>query len=115
MTLHLYDVLQVRAGPTAGVTLCLQVVQKGRDVFIVHTPQMLQHCTPTGRDGAQQAHGTPGVFSNAEFASLNSVDATDERLDLLGQLLSAEGHSGGQQEDGNVRTFCNNSFSFKLF
>lgn len=84
---HLYDVLQVGAHPRAGITLSLQVVQEGGDMFIIHAPQMLQHGTSTGRDWAQQAHGTASVFPYTELPALNNVNAIDEGLDLLGQFL----------------------------
>lgn len=34
---HLYDVFQVGAHSTAGITICLQVVQEGKDMLIIHT------------------------------------------------------------------------------
>lgn len=91
MSLHLYDVLQVGADPGSGITLSLQVVQEGGDMLIINAPQMLQHRPSTGRDGAQQAHSTAGVFPHTELPALNSVDATDKGLDLLGQFLGARG------------------------
>lgn len=91
MSSHLYDVLQVGADPGAGITLSLQVVQEGRDVLIINAPQMLQHRPSTGRDRAQQAHGTAGVFPDTELPALNGINATDEGLDLLGKLLGATG------------------------
>lgn len=60
-------------------------------MLIVNAPQMLQHRPSTGRDRAQQAHSTAGVFPDTELPALNSVNATDEGLDLLGQLLGARG------------------------
>lgn len=89
--LHLYNVLQVGADPGAGIALCLQVVQESRDVLIIHAPQMLQHRPSTGRDRAQQAHSTAGVFPDTELSALNGVNATDEGLDLLGEFLGARG------------------------
>ncbi len=91
MSSHLYDVLQVGADPGAGLTLSLQVVQKGGDVLIVNSPQMLQHRPSAGRDRAQEAHSTAGVFPDTELPALNGVNATDEGLDLLGQLLGTTG------------------------
>lgn len=68
-------------------------------MLIIDAPQMLQHCTPAGRDRAQQTHSTAGMFPHTELPALNSVDATDEGLDLLGQLLATgEGLSGGKVE-----------------
>lgn len=88
---HLYDVLQVGADPGAVIAFCLQVVQEGGDILIVDAPQMLQHRPATGRDGAQQAHGTAGVFPDTELPTLDTVKATDEGLDLLGEFLGAAG------------------------
>lgn len=88
---HLYDVLQVGADPGAGITLSLQVVQEDRDVLIVNAPQMLQYRPSTGRDRAQEADSTAGVFPDTELPALNGVNATDEGLDLLGQFLGATG------------------------
>lgn len=91
MSTNLYNVLQARAHPGAGITLGLQVVQEGGDMLIVHAPQMLQHGSSTGWDRAQQAYGTAGVFPDAELPALNNVNAIDEGLDLLGQFLGARG------------------------
>lgn len=88
---HLYDVLQVGADPRTGISLCLQVVQEGGDVLIIHAPEMLQHCPSTRRDRAQQPHSTAGMLPDTELPALNSVSATDEGLDLLGQFLSTKG------------------------
>ena len=84
---HLYDVLQVGAG--AGIALCLQIVQESRDMLIINAPQVLQHRPSTGRDRAQQAHSTAGVFPHTELPALNGVNAADEGLDLLGEFLGA--------------------------
>lgn len=88
---HLYDVLQVGADHGAGITLCLQVVQEGGDVFIVNTPQMLQNRSPAGRDRSQQTHSTTRVLPDTELSALNRVNAFDEGLDLLGQFLGTRG------------------------
>lgn len=87
MCTHLYDVLQVGAHPRAGISLCLKVVQEGRYMLIVHTPQMLQHSATTGWHRAQQAHRTASVFPDTELPALNNVNAINEGLDLLGQFL----------------------------
>lgn len=84
---HLYDVLQVGAHPRAGISLCFKVVQEGRYMLIIHTPQMLQDSATTGWHGAQQAHRTAGVFPDTELPALNNVNAINEGLDLLGQFL----------------------------
>lgn len=58
-------------------------------MLIIDTPQMFQHGATTGRDRTKQAYGTTGVFPNAELPALNTVDAINEGLDLLGQFLGA--------------------------
>lgn len=79
-------------------------MQEGGDVLIINAPQMLQHRPSTGRDGAQQAHSTAGVFPDTELPALNGVNATDEGLDLLGQFLGArgEGWTKGVQHEHNM-------------
>lgn len=62
-------------------------MQKHGHVLVVHAPQMLQHRPPAGGDTAQQPHGTAGVLPDAELPALNSIDAADERLDLLRKFL----------------------------
>lgn len=87
MCTHLYDVLQVGAHSRAGISLCLEVVQEGRYMLIVYTPQMFQYSATTGWHRAQQAHGTAGVFPDTELPALNNVNAINKGLDLLGQFL----------------------------
>lgn len=58
-------------------------------MLIIHTPQMFQHSATTGWDGTKQAHSTTGVLADTEFSALNSVNAINEGLNLLGQFLGA--------------------------
>ena len=90
---HLYDVLQIGTDSRAGLPPSLQVVQEGGNMFVVHTPQMLQYGTSTGRDRAQQPYSTAGVFPDTELPALDGVNATDKGLDFLREFLCTRGNT----------------------
>lgn len=57
-------------------------------MLIIDTPKMFQHCATTGWDRTKQAYGTTGMLPDAELSALNTINAINEGLDLLGQFLS---------------------------
>lgn len=58
-------------------------------MLIVDTPKMFQHGPTTGRDRTKQAYSTTGVLPDAELPALDTVNAINKGLDLLGQFLGA--------------------------